>query len=420
VKANETACTTTPHISNNKRQSHGATFTKVLDGRKQPIRGLWQRNERFYAQISFDDTITGARKTKRVPLCDKDGNPVTSRAEAVAAFEKVKVQRAEDKLPVLKRAPKFSEFADTYLAYIKSGTTEKIKSASTIAKEASILAEWKRHLGGARLEKIRLHHVKAFIQKRKSDGLSNRTANLDVITFRNVMKHAVDCGHIDLLPTTTLRPLKVAQKKRDLFSTADLEKLCNAAFETKEAKGEKIPVTKNAQEFTDYVRFLAYSGARRNEALRVRWKDVDFEHEQVTIGAEGDSKNAKARVVDFNPALKKHLLEMKERSGRVSAWLFPSPQRGEKDIPAKSFRESLELARKAAKIEKVGFHDFRHHFISFCVMSGIDYMTIAKWVGHQDGGVLIGKVYGHLANEHTKAQAQKLTFTPVVLPSKAA
>ena len=40
-----------------------------------------------------------------------------------------------------------------------------------------------------------------------------------------------------------------------------------------------------------------------------------------------------------------------------------------------------------------------------CVMSGVDFMTIAAWVGHRDGGVLIGKVYGHLANEHRKAMA---------------
>jgi hypothetical protein len=44
-------------------------------------------------------------------------------------------------------------------------------------------------------------------------------------------------------------------------------------------------------------------------------------------------------------------------------------------------------------------------------MSGIDYMTIARWVGHKDGGILIGKVYGHLSSEHAQRQAQKLQFT---------
>ena len=43
-------------------------------------------------------------------------------------------------------------------------------------------------------------------------------------------------------------------------------------------------------------------------------------------------------------------------------------------------------------------------------MSGIDFMTIARWVGHQDGGILIGKVYGHLSNEHARRQAQKVDF----------
>jgi integrase len=59
------------------------------------------------------------------------------------------------------------------------------------------------------------------------------------------------------------------------------------------------------------------------------------------------------------------------------------------------------------------FHDLRHHFISMAVMSGLDYMTIAAWVGHKDGGVLIGKVYVHLADTHKKAMADKLSFGPV-------
>jgi hypothetical protein len=46
-------------------------------------------------------------------------------------------------------------------------------------------------------------------------------------------------------------------------------------------------------------------------------------------------------------------------------------------------------------------------------------MTIAKWVGHRDGGILIGKVYGHLADTHTKAQAQRVNFGPAILAEAA-
>jgi len=115
----------------------------------------------------------------------------------------------------------------------------------------------------------------------------------------------------------------------------------------------------------------------------LRWEDVDFEHEQLTIGASGDTKNQSARVVDFNRKLKTHLQEMAKRQASYSEWLFPSPQRGEKDIHVQTLRESLGMATEKAGLPRIGFHDLRHYFISYCVMSGIDYMTIAKWVGHR-------------------------------------
>jgi len=125
---------------------------------------------------------------------------------------------------------------------------------------------------------------------------------------------------------------------------------------------------------------------------------------------DSQAKNHKSRVVDFNSKLEKHLKAMEGRRAPDSEWMFPSPQRGEEDQASKTFRESLLLARQKAKLPKFGFHDCRHDFISTCVMSGIDYMTIARWVGHQDGGILIGKVYGHLSNEHAKRQAQRIDF----------
>ena len=64
--------------------------------------------------------------------------------------------------------------------------------------------------------------------------------------------------------------------------------------------------------------------------------------------------------------------------------------------------------RSKAGMDYVGFHDFRHFFASTCVMAGIDFMTVASWLGHSDGGVLVGKVYGHLADEHKARMADNL------------
>jgi len=60
------------HPSTVERQNHVASFAKVFDGRKQPIRRLWKRGDRYYAQLKIENAITGVKKIKRVPLVDKD------------------------------------------------------------------------------------------------------------------------------------------------------------------------------------------------------------------------------------------------------------------------------------------------------------------------------------------------------------
>ena len=53
-------------------------------------------------------------------------------------------------------------------------------------------------------------------------------------------------------------------------------------------------------------------------------------------------------------------------------------------------------------------HDLRHHFIGRCVHANINYVTIAKWVGHEDGGKLIGEVYAHTTDDIDRQEAAKL------------
>jgi integrase len=422
---------------NHKSQSHATKFTKVKDGRKQPVRGLWVRNGRYYARLNVENPITGAKKTKWVPLLDKDQNPVQTVPQAIAELRRKQTQRSDDNLPALGRTPKFADYALDYLKEIAAG--QGAKSPATVAKEKTILGRWTEHLGHLRLNQIKRMHVDSFVKARRKEvddpKVSNRTINLDVIGLRCVLKDALNAGHIQRLPMEGMKPLDEVETKRPLFTGTMLEKLCEAAFANKkDSDGKEISLTKNARQFVDYLKLMAYSGARRNEALGLQWDDVDFANaqlhlrRQVTDRVDSEMnpsgiealKNGEERTVDFNAKLRAHLQEMASRPDRDSKWLFPSPQRGEKDIPAKSFRESLEMVRGKAGMPNFGFHDLRHHFISMCVMSGIDFMTIAAWVGHKDGGVLIGKVYGHLADEHRKAMAERLNFGQTVVAEAAA
>ena len=74
-----------------------------------------------------------------------------------------------------------------------------------------------------------------------------------------------------------------------------------------------------------------------------------------------------------------------------------------------SLRATFENVREEAGLPDLRFHDTRHHFISECVMSGVDLLQISRWVGHSDCN-LISKVYAHLSNEHAQRAAKKVTF----------
>lgn len=369
-------------------------FKKVLNNRGDPIRHLWVRKGRFYARMTIEDSATGHKKMRRIPLPS-----ATTAAEAKAAMDKLLVQRRERNLPALKQAPTFAEYVTDYLDYHRKA--KDTKRPSTLKAEAESLSQWAKHIGEIRLQKITRKMVESFIATKQSGGWCGRTVNLSVTILRNVLKRARDEGYLTDLPTATIKAIKWVPRRRQLITTVPLDSVCSAVME----------VSKNGQQVADYLRVMAYCGSRMTETLSLRWEDVYWDRKQLLIGWDGQTKNHESRVVDFNLKLENLLTEMATRRDPDSQWLFPSPQRGDKDIHAKSFSESLRMARRQSKVPSFSFHDCRHHFISMCVMSGIDYMTIAKWVGHKDGGILIGKVYGHLSNEHAKLQASRVKFT---------
>src|ERR1051326_5045140 len=154
-------------------QSHAATFAKVLDGRKHPIRGLWQRNARYYAQLTVFDPITGKDKVQRICLMDKQGEPVKSRADAVAVMESLRTKRRDTGLEAQgRRAPRFSAYADQYLDAIGAG--QGAKKPRVIVGERAMLNQWRKRLGELRLVQIRKAQVNDFVTKRLKAGRSPR------------------------------------------------------------------------------------------------------------------------------------------------------------------------------------------------------------------------------------------------------
>jgi integrase len=315
----------------------------------------------------------------------------------------LKKQKRIEGLPDTGLRPLFSDYADKYLEFHRTAS-DSGKKPRTIDREGHSLVHWKAAIGHVRLDKITKPMITAVIKSRLAVGKKPRTVNIDVIVLRNVLNEAKEDGLIVRLPTDGIKPKKAKTPIRPLLTPADFNELCEGTAKCK----------KNQVQVLDYLRLLAYSGARRDEALALKWDDVNFERKFLRVGADGNTKNSKARYVDFNPELEAQLIDMARRRAPDSRWLFPSPRCGGGDGPAKTFRDSFSAARKEAKLSWVSFHDLRHYFASMAVMSRIDFKTIAEWLGHQDGGMLVGKVYGHLLPEHRQRMAERLVFAPAI------
>ena len=373
---------------------HCYRFTIVKDSRNRKVRGLWRRGEKLYMQTR----ISGERSARRIPL------KATTLEAAREEMADLKKQKRVEGLPDTGLRPLFSDYARKYLVFHRNAS-DSGKKPRTIDREAHSLVHWIHAIGNVRLDKITRPMISNVIKSRLEAGIKPRTVNIDVIVLRNVLKEAKEDALIVHLPTDGMRPRKVKAPVRPMVTPAQFTALCKGAADC----------GKNHLQVLDYIRLLAYSGARRDEALALQWEDVNFERKFLRIGADGSSKNSKARYVDFNPELEAHLKEMATRRAPDSEWLFPSPQRGETDKPTKTFRDSFTVARKKAKLPWVGFHDLRHYFASMAVMSGIDFRTVAEWLGHQDNGALLSRVYSHLVPEHRQRMAARLLFAPSVV-----
>lgn len=144
--------------------------------------------------------------------------------------------------------------------------------------------------------------------------------------------------------------------------------------------------------------FLAHTGARRGEALALRWEDVDFSRSEITIrralvrGHEKKPKGrrSKARIVPISSLLESTLRELSEgRRKREGAWsdpgyVFLSPEG--RRLDERNFNRAWERVRRVATelgVRPLRLHDLRHTFASLALSAGKPLPWVSKILGHR-------------------------------------
>jgi integrase len=142
------------------------------------------------------------------------------------------------------------------------------------------------------------------------------------------------------------------------------------------------------------VKFLAYSGLRIGEALKLTTADITPYGIRVS-----DAKNGEDAFVPILP-------EMAELIKTL-------PTDGRPLFRLKNPRKALANACRSAGTAPLTNHQLRHLFATRCIECGVDIKTVAEWLRHKDGGALALKRYSHVRNEHSKEMATKVHFGSV-------
>jgi integrase len=185
---------------------------------------------------------------------------------------------------------------------------------------------------------------------------------------------------------------------------------------------------RQSKDCADLVRFLAYSGCRLGEAHQVLWSDIDFDRGEVRIRNGKRRRTSGAQIFRLVPMI----VPMREMLERMHAGKKHEPgdrvcvldECGKSLASACGVKDGKRMTKiKRGKtvecgigIEVISHHDLRHLFATRCIESGVDIPTVSRWLGHNDGGVLAMKTYGHLRREHSQAMAQRVTFGTAATP----
>ncbi len=147
--------------------------------------------------------------------------------------------------------------------------------------------------------------------------------------------------------------------------------------------------------------FLLNSGARRGEALALRWRDVDFARGLVRLlGTKRAAKGrpAAARYIPMNAALRELLADM--GPGKAGDQVFT--------VSRHNLIQRFQRACELAGIGHCRIHDLRHTFASHLAINGTPLAVIRELLGHASLSMTLR--YSHLCPEVKADAVGRLNF----------
>ncbi|MBN2379354.1 tyrosine-type recombinase/integrase [candidate division WOR-3 bacterium] len=261
----------------------------------------------------------------------------------------------------------FAEYANEYLEYSKTH-----KRPSSYQRDTVSIKRLMEAFAECKLSDIKTADIERY-QERRLETVGHATINREVQALKHMFRKAQERGYVKINPAQPVKKLEEPFGRTRYLQLEERERLLD------ECSGMLHAIVFTALE----------TGMRKGELENLTWKNVYFERRSIWLER---TKNKEPRTIPISdnllPVLQRLYIE------RRSEYVFTKPG-GE---PYGSWRKAFDNACKRAGIEDFRFHDLRHTFASYLVVSDVKIRTVQELMGHKD--IKMTMRYSHLSKEH--------------------
>ena len=231
-------------------------------------------------------------------------------------------------------------------------------------------------------------------RKDNTGGLAEKTIKDITIIIKGSIKKGINEDKIKHIELTFNYPKDNKENKLYVLTKREQNKITNYVLENINSRNIGLLIS-------------LYSGIRIGELCALRWEDVDFKKNCLTINKtiqrvyiKDKDKNI-SKVIITTPKTKnanreipinKDFLEIlkKVKSDKKHYILTGN----EKYIEPRTYRKYFNKILNELRIKHFNFHSLRHTFATNCISLGVDYKTVSELLGHANVNITLN-LYVH-------------------------
>jgi integrase/recombinase XerD len=250
----------------------------------------------------------------------------------------------------------------------------------------------KDYFKGVTPQKVRLNHLKSFVEWLNGKGVSPRTQARTISGIKSYFKYLLIEEKINSDPTALLESPRIGRKLPDILSIEEIDMLINSVdIEKPEGQRNKA-----------ILETLYSCGLRVSELVNLKMSNLFFDQGYIKV----EGKSNKERLVPISSRAIKEI-NIYVEGYRKTLKVVPGAQdilflnrRGQMLSRVMIFTVIKTLAIQVNLNKKISPHTFRHSFATHLIDGGADLRSVQEMLGHES--ILTTEIYTHLDREYLK------------------